>query len=74
MIAVEVGKVDITCLVVVAVDTVLFEYEQTGSICLSCSSEDAERLVTVEQVGSLTYLCADGCALHLIVDKACAFG
>ena len=40
MIAIEVSKVDITCLVVVAVDTVLFEYEQISSLSLSRCRED----------------------------------
>ena len=42
MITVEVGKVNVTSLVVVAVDTVLFEYEQTSSLSLSCCGEDAK--------------------------------
>ena len=42
VVTIEVGEVDVTCLVIVLVDTVLTEDVKTGGLCLSCCGEDTQ--------------------------------
>ena len=64
----------VASLEVVLVDTVIGQYIESCSLCLGSGSEDAQRLVAIEEVGSLPNLRADGSAVDLVVDKLCTLG
>ena len=74
MVAVEVFKPDVASLEVVLVDAIGVEQIEAGCRSILGGGKDATGTIAVEQVGCLTYLCADGGTVDAVVLIGCIVG